>query len=199
MFLFYVLCVVREKILATIFLSHVPTNIICYETVKLVYRMTHTWMFGEYFIAALVHKGFNQVGLLTQFYAVYVTQSEIWTWVPTLSFSIQFKSYFFNSRCKKFHKNTTADCLNDFMQLNIFWCSLVNVSFGPVLIDIIWSKVRVPLGHCWPISYSLCVYEINVKPVLQTNTEVLWNHELYKEDYVHVWAMHNSGKQNFET
>jgi len=38
LFLFYILRIVRAKILATIFLSLVPTNIISYETVKFVYR-----------------------------------------------------------------------------------------------------------------------------------------------------------------
>jgi len=56
LFLFYILCIVRAKILATIFLSLVPTNIIYYETVKFVYRMTRKSLFTEYFIAALVCK-----------------------------------------------------------------------------------------------------------------------------------------------
>lgn len=85
LFLFYILCIVRAKILATIFLSLVRTNIIYYETVKFVYRMTHKSLFAEYFIAALVCKWFNQAGLLTQFFAVHCTHSEIWTWAPTLS------------------------------------------------------------------------------------------------------------------
>jgi hypothetical protein len=75
LFLLYILCVIREKILATIFLSLVPTNI-TYETVKLVYKMTCKSLFAEYFITALVCKVFSQAELLTQFYAVYFTHSE---------------------------------------------------------------------------------------------------------------------------
>jgi hypothetical protein len=75
--LFYILCIVRAKILAPVFLSLVPTNIISYETVKFVYRMTCKSLFAEYFIAALFCKWFNQAGLLTQCYEVYCTHSEI--------------------------------------------------------------------------------------------------------------------------
>jgi hypothetical protein len=56
LFLFYLLCIVRAKFLATLFLKLVPTNIISYETVKFVYRMTLKSLFAEYFIAALVFK-----------------------------------------------------------------------------------------------------------------------------------------------
>jgi hypothetical protein len=51
--------------------------------------MTRKSLFAEYFIAALVCKWFNQARPHTQFYAVYCTHSEIWTWAPTLSFSFQ--------------------------------------------------------------------------------------------------------------
>ena len=56
LFLFYILCLVRAKILATIFLSLVPANIISYETDGFVYRMTRKSLFTEYFIVALVCK-----------------------------------------------------------------------------------------------------------------------------------------------
>jgi uncharacterized membrane protein YdbT with pleckstrin-like domain len=75
LFLLYILCVIRAKILATIVLSLVPTNI-AYETVKLVYRMTCKSLFVDYFIAALVYKVFNHAELLTQFYAFYFTHNE---------------------------------------------------------------------------------------------------------------------------
>jgi hypothetical protein len=135
LFSFYILCVIRAKIFATIFLSLVLTNIISYETVMLVYRVTCKSLFAQYFM---------------QFILLIVKSEHGYPLCPS-----QFKSYFFQTRCKEFQKNITT---SDFIKLNISWHSLVNISFGPILMELTWSRAGFLLGHCWPKSYGLSVH-----------------------------------------
>ena len=135
LFLFYILRIVRAKILATIFLSLVPTNIISYETVKFVYRwpVSHCLqniLLQHWYVNDLIKLGRLRSSI--QFIVLTVKNEHEHPLCPSL-----FKRYFFHSRCKEFHKNTATHCLNDFIQLNISWHSLVNIFIGPVLIEVI--------------------------------------------------------------